>query len=115
MERMEREAKLYRDFEAGFGQPGGGPFNILDIENAGGELHVVIGAGALRARLRVHFKRVTDFDFYTSGGEDWYSLPQRLNSFTYQDHQAEGEYLWRLLGGRTEWTFLAAYPEVVPL
>ena len=112
---MERETKQYRDFEEGFGQSIGGPFNILDIKNAGGELVVVIGAGVPPARRRVHFKGVTDLDFYTSGGEDWYSLPQRLNSFTYRDHQVEGEYLWTLLGGRTEWSFLAAYPEVVPL
>jgi hypothetical protein len=112
---MERETKQYRDFEEGFGQPGGGPFNILDIKIAGGELDLVIEAGVPPARLRVHFKGVTDFDFYTSGGEDWYSLPQRLNSFTYRDHQIEGEYLWTLLGDRTEWSFLAAYPEVAPL
>jgi hypothetical protein len=112
---MERETKQYRDFEEGFGRPGGDPFNILDIKQAGGELNVVIGAGVPPARRRVHFKGVTDLDSYTSGGEDWYSLPQRLNAFTYREHQVEGEYLWRLLGDGTEWTFLAAYPEVVPL
>ena len=112
---MQRETKQYRDFEEGFGRSGGGPFIILDIRNAGGELEVVIGAGVPPTRLRVHFEGVTDFDFYTSGGEDWYDIPQRLNSFTYREHQVEGEYLWTLLGGRTEWTFLAAYPEVLPL
>ena len=112
---MERETKQYRDFEEGFGRAGGDPFNILDIKNVGGELNVVIGAGVPPARRRVHFKGVTDFDSYTSGGEDWYSLPQRLNSFTYRDHQVEGEYHWCLLGDGTEWSFLAAYTEVVPL
>lgn len=112
---MEREPKQYRDFEESFGRSGGGPFNILDIKHAGEELNIVIGVGDTPARRRVHFKGVTGFDFYTSGGEDWYSLPQRLNSFTYREHQIEGEYLWNLLGGRTEWTFLAAYPEVAPL
>jgi hypothetical protein len=112
---MDRETKQYRDFEEGFGRPGGDPFDILDIKNAGGALDVVIGAGVPPARLRVHFEGVTDVDFYTSGGEDWYSLPQRLTSITYRNHQVEGEYFWTLLGGRTEWTFLAAYPEVVPL
>lgn len=111
---MEREIKQYRDFEESFGQSVGVPFNILDIKNTGGVLDVFIEAGVPSARRRVHFKGVTDFDFYTSGGEDWYSLPQRLNSFTYRDHQ-EGAYIWTLLGGRTEWSFIAAYPEVVPL
>ncbi len=111
---MMRETKQYRNFEEGFGRAGGGPFSILDIKNAGGELDVVIGAGAPPDRLRVHFTGVTDFDSYTFGGEDGYSLPQRLNSFTYRDHQVEGEYLWRLLVEGTEWTFLAAYPEVLP-
>jgi hypothetical protein len=78
-------------------------------------LDVAIGTGVPPARRRVHFKGVTDFDFYTSGGEDWYSLPQRLNSITYQDRQVEGQYHWRLLGDHTEWSFLAAYPEVLPL
>src|SRR3712207_7295263 len=77
---MERETKQYRDFEERFGRPGGGPFNVLDIKHDGGELYVVIGAGVPPARLRVHFKGVIDFDSYTSGGEDWYGLPQRLNS-----------------------------------
>lgn len=112
---MERATKQYRDFEEGFGQSREVPLNILDIKNAGGELDVVIEAGVPPVRRRVHFKGVTDLDFYTSGGEDWYSLPQRLTSITYRDHQIEGEYLWTLLGGHTEWTFLAAYPEVVPL
>jgi hypothetical protein len=87
----------------------------LALRRCRGELHVVIGAGVPHARRRVHFKGDADLDFYTSGGEDWYGLLRRLNSFTYREHQVEGEYLWRLLGGRTEWTFLAAYPEVVPL
>jgi hypothetical protein len=108
-----RETRQYRDFEGGFS--GGGPFDILDLKHAGGELEVVIGAGVPPERRRVRFEGVTDLDFYTSGGEDYYSLPQRLNSFTYREHQVGGEYLWTLLGGRTEWTFLAAYPEVVPL
>jgi hypothetical protein len=115
MDGMGRETKQYRDFEEGFGQPGGCPFNILDIKNARGELDVVIGVGVPPARRRVHFEGVTDFDFYTSGGEEGYSLPQRLNSFTYREHQVEGAYLWSLLGGRTEWSFLAGYPEVSPL
>jgi len=112
---MERETKQYRDFEERFGRPGGGPFNVLDIKHDGGELYVVIGAGVPPARLRVHFKGVIDFDSYTSGGEDWYGLPQRLNSFAYREHQVEGEYLWTLLGEGTEWTFIAAYPEVAPI
>lgn len=112
---MGRETKQYRDFEEGFGRSCGGPLDILDIKHAGGELDIVIGGGVPHARLRVHFEGVTDLDSYTSGGEDWYSLPQRLNSFTYREHQVEGEYHWRLLGDRTEWSFIAAYPEAVPL
>lgn len=111
---MRREAKEYRDFAEGRGPADGGPLEILDIRNAGGELDVVIRGGAPPARQRIHFRGVIDFDFYTFGGEDWFDLPQRLNSFTYRHHR-EGEYYWWLLGDRTEWTFIAAYPEVAPI
>jgi hypothetical protein len=111
---MEHETKQYLDFEEGFGRPGGGPFNILDIKIAGGVGRRHRGRRAARPAAR-SLQGGTDLDFYTSGGEDWYSLPQRLNSITYREHQVEGEYHWWLLGDGTEWTFLAAYPEVVPL
>ena len=105
--------KQYTDFVPNLNPPENKRFEILNVEKtADDDLKISLGIGeSWVVHTSVYFKGVIDFRFYTSGGEDWFSLPQFLNTFTYRHNSQTDElYDWELLGESTEWSFIAPYP-----
>lgn len=105
--------KQYTDFVPHLNSPENKRFKILNVEKtADDELKISLGISeSWFVQTSVYFKGVIDFRFYTSGGEDWFSLPQFLNAFTYRHNSQTGEsFNWELLGETTEWSFIAPFP-----
>ena len=89
-------------------------FEIIRIENAHGELKIVLGTSE-RPLINtcVHFRAVEDFSVHLFDDEDTGDLPQTFNSFDYVvSAQGEDIFEWVLLGDESEWSFTAAYPLV---
>ena len=109
--------KQYNQFARSLNPTGNGRLKILDIEQAGDELKIVVGTSEpRRAHTRFHFRSVIDFGTFIFGGEEGYSLPQYFNSLVSSARpHYEAMYIWELLGDGTEWSFIAPYPEVLLL
>jgi hypothetical protein len=109
--------KQYNQFTTSLTSSKNSRLKILDLEQTGDELKIVVGTSdPQRAHTCFHFRGVIDFDTFIFGGEEGYNLPQYFNSLmsSAQPHY-EAMYKWELLGDGTEWSFLAPYPAVIPL